>query len=89
MNSSNNIKTISNQTNITNPLIWIDLELTGLNEKKDQIIEIAIIVSDSQLTKIYEGPSFIINCPDKLLEEMDPWCTKTHSESGLTDKVKQ
>ena len=74
---------------LLNPLIWLDLELTGLNDKKDQIIEIAIIVTDGKLIHTYEGPCLIINCPDKLLDEMDDWCTKTHTESGLVDRVKQ
>lgn len=71
------------------PLIWIDLEMTGLNLKKDQIIEIAIIVTDSNLDNRKEGPSLIIKCPDNILNGMDDWCTLHHDKSGLTENVKK
>ncbi len=70
------------------PLIWIDLEMTGLDPAKERIIEIATLVTDSQLNIIAEGPVFAIHQPDSLLNRMDDWCTKTHGASGLTQRVR-
>ncbi len=70
-------------------LIWIDLEMTGLNPEQDVIIEIATIVTDANLNMIAEGPVFAINQRDSVLENMNPWCIKQHGQSGLTDRVKQ
>lgn len=70
-------------------LIWIDLEMTGLNPDKDRILEIATIVTDSNLNKIAEGPVFAIHQPDELLQTMDSWCTKQHTSSGLVARVQQ
>lgn len=70
-------------------LIWIDLEMTGLCPEKDHILEIASIVTDSQLQVIAEGPSLIIHCPDSCLEGMSEWVNKTHTKSGLLDAVAQ
>ena len=69
-------------------LIWIDLEMTGLDPEKERIIEIATIVTDSELNTIEEGPVIAVHQSDKLLSEMDEWCTRTHGESGLTQRVK-
>lgn len=70
-------------------LIWIDLEMTGLNPDKDRIIEIATIVTDSQLNKVAEGPVFAIHQPNELLMSMDSWNTKQHNGSGLVTRVKE
>lgn len=70
-------------------LIWIDLEMTGLEPEKDRIIEIATIVTDSDLNTIAEGPVMAIHQSDELLDSMDEWCTKTHGENGLTQRVKE
>ncbi|CAH0991667.1 Oligoribonuclease [Sinobacterium norvegicum] len=70
-------------------LVWIDLEMTGLEPETDVIIEIATIVTDSNLKTIAEGPVFAIHQPDSLLDGMDEWCTTHHGQSGLTDRVKQ
>ena len=70
-------------------LIWVDLEMTGLNPEKDAIIEIATIVTDAQLNILGEGPSLVINQPDELMDNMDEWCTNQHGNSGLTDRVKK
>jgi oligoribonuclease len=70
-------------------LIWIDLEMTGLNPHKDRIIEIATIVTDVELNVVATGPELIINQPEKLLKEMDEWNTKQHTNSGLVSKVLQ
>ncbi|MBE0505946.1 MAG: oligoribonuclease [Marinospirillum sp.] len=69
-------------------LIWIDLEMTGLDPNKERIIEIATIVTDSNLNVLEEGPVLAIHQPDSLLDAMDEWCTKTHGASGLTQRVK-
>lgn len=70
-------------------LIWIDLEMTGLDPEHEVIIEIATIVTDSQLTIIAEGPSLVIHQPDNILNAMDAWCTQQHGQSGLTERVRQ
>lgn len=72
----------------TDRLVWIDLEMTGLDPDKERIIEIATIVTDSDLNTIAEGPVIAIHQPDSVLEAMDEWCTRTHGESGLTQRVK-
>lgn len=70
-------------------LIWIDLEMTGLNPDTDRIIEIATIVTDKDLNVLAEGPVLAIHQPDEVLEAMDDWCTRTHGESGLTQRVRE
>lgn len=70
-------------------LIWIDLEMTGLQPEKDRIIEIATIVTDSNLNTIAEGPVFAIHQSDELLANMDEWNTKQHHASGLVKRVKE
>jgi oligoribonuclease len=69
-------------------LVWIDMEMTGLDPEKEKIIEIATIVTDSQLNIIEEGPVFAIHQPNDLLSRMDSWNTKQHNSSGLVDRVK-
>ncbi|MCF6776283.1 oligoribonuclease [Thiotrichales bacterium 19X7-9] len=69
--------------------IWIDLEMTGLNPEEDRIIEIATIVTDTNLNIIAQGPVVAISQPQDLLDKMDDWCTKTHGESGLTKRVQE
>ncbi len=71
-----------------NNLIWIDLEMTGLDTFNDQIIEIATIVTDSQLEIVAEGPMLAIHQPDEILDAMDEWNTRQHGKSGLTQRVK-
>lgn len=70
-------------------LIWIDLEMTGLDPTKDRIIEIATVITDSNLNLLVEGPVFAIHQSNELLEGMDEWNTTHHSSSGLIDRVKQ
>jgi len=72
----------------TDNLIWIDLEMTGLNPEKERIIEMATIVTDSQLNVLAEGPVFAIHQSDDLLNGMDAWNTKQHNSSGLVTRVK-
>ena len=69
-------------------LVWIDLEMTGLSPKNDRIIEIATIVTDPHLNIIEEGPVIAIHQPLQRLTEMDKWNTKTHTESGLVNRVR-
>lgn len=68
-------------------LIWIDLEMTGLDPDNDRIIEIATIVTDKNLNVLAEGPMLAVKQPDKLLAEMDEWNTTHHTQSGLLDRV--
>lgn len=68
-------------------LVWIDLEMTGLDPEKERIIEIATIVTDADLNILAEGPELVIHQPKSLLDAMDPWCVKHHGESGLTQRV--
>lgn len=70
-----------------NNLIWIDLEMTGLDPKKERIIEIATIVTDSQLQIVEEGPVFAIHQSNDLLDAMDSWNTKQHHGSGLVTRI--
>jgi oligoribonuclease len=70
-------------------LIWIDLEMTGLNPEHDRIIEIAIVVTDSDLNFIAESPVFAIHQSDALLDGMDEWNTTHHNSSGLVKRVKE
>lgn len=70
-------------------LIWIDLEMTGLYPDSDRIIEIATIVTDSQLNILAEGPVFAIHQSQELLDGMDNWNTKQHNSSGLVERIKK
>ena len=73
---------------VENGLVWIDLEMTGLDPDNDVIIEIATIVTDANLETVAEGPVFAINQPDSLLDAMDEWNTRQHGKSGLTERVR-
>ena len=70
-------------------LIWIDLEMTGLDTIEDRIIEIATIVTDKELNIIEEGPVIAIKTPEKAIAEMDDWNTNQHNKSGLVDRIKK
>ena len=69
-------------------LIWLDLEMTGLEPATDKILEIATVVTESDLNILAEGPVISIHQDDDLLNQMDDWNTKHHTESGLIEKVK-
>jgi oligoribonuclease len=69
-------------------LIWIDLEMTGLYPNTDRIIEIAVVVTDANLTQRVEGPVFAVHQSDATLDAMDAWNKGTHGKSGLIDRVK-
>ncbi|MEZ9589831.1 oligoribonuclease [Vibrio breoganii] len=68
-------------------LIWVDLEMTGLDPETHKVIEIASIVTDSELNILAEGPVIAIHQPKSELAKMDDWCTNTHTNSGLVERV--
>lgn len=70
-------------------LIWIDLEMTGLDPDQDQIIEIATIITDSNLQILAEGPVVAVHQPDSILEQMDDWNTEHHTNSGLVERIRE
>lgn len=70
-------------------LVWIDLEMTGLNYHNDVILEIASIITDSDLNIIATGPNLIIHHSDEVLERMDQWCTEQHTKTGLYKAVQE
>lgn len=70
-------------------LIWIDLEMTGLEPKTHRIIEIATVVTDSELNVLAEGPVIAVQTEQKELDLMDEWCTTHHGNSGLTKRVQE
>lgn len=72
----------------TDRLIWIDLEMTGLDPDTDRIIELAMIVTDNELNTIAESPVLVVHQADDVLAGMDEWNTRQHGQSGLTDRVR-
>ena len=70
-------------------LVWIDLEMTGLDPHENKIIEIATIITDSELSIIAEGPNIVINQPEEELDKMDDWNVSHHTENGLIEKVRK
>jgi oligoribonuclease len=70
-------------------LIWVDLEMTGLNPAVDYIIEIATIITDSQLNVVAEGPVIAVRAPDEALGAMDDWNVRQHTRSGLLERVRR
>ena len=70
-------------------LVWLDLEMTGLDPEKERIIEIATLITDSQLNILAEGPNLIITQQTSLLDQMDEWNQNQHGSSGLIDAVKK
>ncbi|MCO4861731.1 oligoribonuclease [Cupriavidus sp. WGlv3] len=71
-----------------NNLIWLDMEMTGLQPDTDRIIEVAVVITDSELNILAEGPVLVIHQSDAVLDGMDNWNKGTHGRSGLIDKVK-
>lgn len=75
------------ESNKATNLVWIDLEMTGLEPERDTIIEIATVVTDAELNILAEGPTFAIRKPKAVMDEMGEWCTNQHGSSGLTQRV--
>ena len=71
-----------------NNLVWLDMEMTGLDPDKDRIIEVAIVVTDAQLVTRAEAPVAVVHQAEAILDAMDDWNKSTHARSGLIDKVK-
>jgi len=71
-----------------NALVWMDLEMTGLDPKKERIIEMATIITDEDLRTIAEGPVLVIHQSQELIDGMDEWNTRTHNKTGLVQKIK-
>lgn len=69
-------------------LVWLDCEMTGLEPEKDVILEIATVVTDSELRVLAEGPCLAVHQPDEVLDHMDPWCIDQHGKSGLTQRCR-
>ncbi len=69
-------------------LIWVDMEMTGLDPEKERIIELAAVVTESDLTVVAESPVFVVHQSDEILDAMDKWNQSTHGKSGLIQKVK-
>ena len=71
-----------------NYLVWIDMEMTGLNPDTDRIIEVAIVITDNNLDTIAEAPTLVVHQPDSIMDGMDNWNKSTHGKSGLIERVK-
>ncbi len=70
------------------PLVWIDLEMTGLKPETDRIIEMALVVTDADLVTIAQAPVWVVHQSDEVLAAMDAWNTSTHTKSGLVERVR-
>lgn len=69
-------------------LVWIDMEMSGLNPETDRVLEVAIVITDAQLNTVAESPALVVHQPDAVLDAMDNWNKSTHKKSGLIDRVK-
>jgi oligoribonuclease len=69
-------------------LIWIDMEMSGLNPETDRVLEVAIVITDTHLNTIAEAPVLVVHQPSDVLDRMDDWNRSTHGKSGLVDRVK-
>lgn len=72
-----------------NNLIWLDMEMTGLSVEENAIIEVAVVITDSELNILAQSPSYVINQPEYELKKMDKWNVSTHTKSGLLELVRQ
>ena len=70
------------------PLVWVDMEMSGLVPERERILEVALVVTDAELNTIAEAPVYVIHQPDEVLDAMDSWNKSTHGKSGLIDKVR-
>jgi oligoribonuclease len=71
-----------------NRLIWIDMEMSGLDPDRDKVLEVAIVITDGELNTVAEAPVFVVHQSNDVLAGMDDWNRKTHAKSGLVDRVK-
>ena len=71
-----------------NNLAWVDMEMSGLDPEIEKVLEIAIVVTDTQLNTVAEAPVLVVHQPDSVLDAMDSWNKSTHAKSGLIDRVK-
>src|SRR5450759_2085045 len=71
-----------------NNLLWVDMEMSGLNPDTDRVLEVAIVVTDTHLNTIAEAPVLVVHQDDAVLDAMDSWNKGTHAKSGLIDRVK-
>ena len=69
-------------------LLWVDMEMSGLNPDTDRVLEVAIVITDSQLNTVVEAPVLVVHQADAVLDGMDSWNRSTHAKSGLTERVK-
>ncbi|MGF6148940.1 Oligoribonuclease [Kingella potus] len=72
-----------------NNLCWIDMEMTGLDPESERIIEVAVIITDSDLNVLAQSPVYAVHQSDEILDAMDEWCTATHGRTGLTQRVRE
>ena len=70
------------------PLVWVDMEMSGLVPERDRVLEVAMVVTDADLAVLAEAPVYVIHQPDEVLDAMDSWNKSTHGKSGLVDKVR-
>lgn len=70
------------------PLVWVDMEMSGLVPERDRVLEVAMVVTDADLNTLAEAPVYVIHQPDEVLDAMDSWNRSTHGKSGLVDKVR-
>jgi oligoribonuclease len=70
------------------PLVWVDMEMSGLVPERDRILEVAMVVTDAELSVVAEAPVYVIHQPDEVLDAMDSWNRSTHGKSGLVDRVR-
>lgn len=69
-------------------LVWLDMEMSGLNPDVDRILEVAMVITDKELETVAEGPVLVVHQPDSVLDAMDSWNKRTHGKSGLIDRVR-
>lgn len=85
-----NSKTDSDKAPVPNEfrLVWVDMEMTGLDPERERIIEVAAVITEPDLTVVAESPVLVVHQPDEVLNAMDKWNQSTHGKSGLIDKVR-
>lgn len=71
------------------PLIWLDMEMTGLEPDTDHVLEIATLVTNAELEVLAEGPDIVVHQPDEILDGMGEWCREHHGQSGLTEQCRR